>query len=256
MCLILVAQRVDPAFPLVLAANRDEFFARPTLAAAPWTESNVVVGGRDLEHGGSWLAVSAPRRLAAVTNVRNGARRRTGKRSRGLLVSDFILSDIEPMAFLRELQARTDAYDGFNLLVAAAGDLFHYSNLSGDITSVTPGIHGLSNHLLDTPWPKIERGKAAVARLVGQPRDALTDGLFEALGDRRAPADETLPQTGVSLEWERVLATAFINTDGYGTRASTVVLIDHAGEVTFIERTFSPEGMPTETRRIALTGGR
>ena len=255
MCLILVAHRAHPDYPLILAGNRDEFFARPTLAAAPWIESNEVVGGRDLERGGSWLAVSAARRMAAVTNVRNGGRRKTGTRSRGLLVSDFILSDLDPASFLQSVHAEKEAYDGFNLLVSAGGDLFHYANLSGDITAVTPGVHGLSNHLLDTPWPKVERGKAAMERLLAKPRHALTDGLFEVLGDRQAPRDEALPQTGVSLEWERVLATAFISADGYGTRASTVVLVDCAGDVTFVERNFAPDGAPTETRRIVMPAG-
>ena len=255
MCLILVAHRAHPDYPLILAANRDEFFARPTLAAAPWLESNAVVGGRDLEHGGSWLAVSASRRLAAVTNIRNGVRRKTGTRSRGLLVSEFILSDVDPASFLQNVHEEKESYDGFNLLVGAGGDLFHYANLSGDITAVAPGVHGLSNHLLDSPWPKVERGKAAMERLLRQPREALTNGLFEVLGDKQAPPDEALPQTGVSLEWERVLATAFISADGYGTRASTVVLVDHAGGVTFVERNFAPGGAPTETRRIALPVG-
>jgi uncharacterized protein with NRDE domain len=187
-----------------------------------------------------------------VTNVRNGGRRKTGMRSRGLLVSDFILSELEPAAFLRSVHEERESYDGFNLLVGAGDDLFHYANLSGDISVLTPGVHGLSNHLLDTPWPKVERGKAALERLLGEPREALTDGLFEVLGDKQTPPDEALPQTGVSLEWERVLATAFISADGYGTRASTVVLVDHAGGVTFVERNFAPGGIATETRRILL----
>ena len=252
MCLILFAYRAHPTFPLVLAANRDEFFARPTLPAATWTESSDVVGGRDLDKGGSWLAVSAAGRLAAVTNFRDGARRKTGAQSRGLLVKDFVLDGQPPLPFLETIHAARETYDGFNLLLAAQGSLYHYANVSGVIAEVAPGIHGLSNDLLDTPWPKVERGKLELERLLAEPRDALVDGLFHILGDTYVPADEELPSTGVSREWERLLASAFISTSAYGTRASTVVLVDHAGAVTFIERNFAPGGVLAETRRIEL----
>jgi uncharacterized protein with NRDE domain len=252
MCLILVAFKAHPTYPLLLAANRDEFFARPTLPAAAWSESSDVVGGRDLDKGGSWLAVSAAGRLAAVTNFRDGARRKTGTRSRGLLVKDFVLADEPPTSFLAEIHAARESYDGFNLLVAADGSLYHYANVSGVISEVAPGVHGLSNDLLDTPWPKVERGKLQLERLLGAPRDALIDGLFTILHDTYVPADEALPSTGVSLEWERLLASAFISTSAYGTRACTVVLVDGAGAVTFIERNFAPGGVLAETRRIEL----
>jgi uncharacterized protein with NRDE domain len=252
MCLILFAFKAHPAYPLLLAANRDEFFARPTLPAAAWTESSDVVGGRDLDKGGSWLAVSAAGRLAAVTNFRDGARHKTGTRSRGLLVKDFVLASEQPSSFLADIHTARDTYDGFNLLVAAHGSLYHYANVSGAISEVTPGVHGLSNDLLDTPWPKVERGKSQLERLLAAPTEALIDGLFSILGDTHVPADEALPRTGVSLEWERLLASAFISTSAYGTRASTVVLIDNAGAVTFIERNFAPGGVVAETRRIEL----
>lgn len=252
VCLILLAHRAHPAFPLVLAANRDEFFARPTLPAAAWAEAPAIFGGRDLDKGGSWLAVSNRNRLAAVTNVRDGTRRKTGTRSRGLLVNDFVLSGLAPVVFLEGVHAARDAYDGFNLLVADESGLFHYANVSGKITAVEPGIHGLSNDLLDTPWPKVERGKAELASLLAEPRDRLVDGLFRVLEDTRPPPDDALPHTGVSLEWERLLATAFISTAGYGTRASTVVLVQRSGEVTFIERNFAPGGTLAETRSAEL----
>ena len=252
MCLILLAHRAHPAYPLVLAANRDEFFARPTLPAAPWTESSEVIGGRDLDKGGSWLAVSATGRLAAVTNFRDGARRKTGTQSRGLLVKDFVLDGQPPVPFLERIHAARASYDGFNLIVAAQGHLYHYANVSGVISEVTPGVHGLSNDLLNTPWPKVERGKQRLERLLSEPRDTLVDGLFQILQDTHVPADEALPSTGVSLEWERLLASAFISTSAYGTRASTVVVIDNAGAVTFIERNFAPGGVLAETRCVEL----
>ena len=229
---------------------------RPTLPAAPWSESSAVVGGRDLEKGGSWLALSAAGRLAAVTNFRDGTRAKSGSRSRGLLVSDFVLSDLEPRRFLERVRTSRDTYDGFNLLVAANGELLHYANVRDEVTPVRPGVHGLSNHLLDTPWPKVQRGKAALQRLLGGPPEALATGLFDALGDTRPAAEEELPRTGVSLEWERQLASIFIRAPGYGTRASTVVLMESAGTLTFIERNFAPDRQPAETRTLQLSGVR
>src|SRR5262245_22091000 len=252
MCLILLAWNTHREHPLILAANRDEFFARATRPAAPGPESAAVIGGRDLEKGGSWLAVSASGRLAAVTNFREGARRRSGQRSRGLLVSDFVLSERDPHSFLADVRAERDTYDGFNLLVAAEGALFHYSNVSDQITGISAGIHGLSNHLLDTPWPKVERGKRALAQLLLGSRDALAAGLFEALADTHSPPDQELPSTGVSLEWERALGRAFIRTPDYGTRASTVVLMERSGKVTFLERNFAPSGAAAESRTFEL----
>ena len=235
-----------------MAANRDEFFARATLPAAPWPESPAIVGGRDLEKGGSWLALSASGRLAAVTNFRDGTRSKGGRRSRGLLVSDFVLSDLDPRRFLERARTACDAYDGFNLLVAANDELLHYSNVSDEITPLTAGVHGLSNHLLDTPWPKVERGKAAVQRLLANQPETLAAGLFDALSDTQPAAEEDLPYTGVSLEWERQLASIFIRAPGYGTRASTVVLMERSGKLTLIERNFSPDGRPAETRTLQL----
>jgi uncharacterized protein with NRDE domain len=256
MCLILLAWRVHREHPLIFAANRDEFFARATLPAAPWPESPTVIGGRDLEKGGSWLAVSASGRLAAVTNFRDGTRRKTGTRSRGLLVSDFVLSDLEPTPFLERVRASRDAYDGFNLLVAANGELLHYANVSDEITPLEAGIHGMSNHLLDTPWPKVERGKTALRRLLGGPSEALASGLFDALADTQRPSDEELPRTGVSLDWERELARVFIRAPGYGTRASTVVLMEHSRKLTFMERNFAPSGELDEMRTFQLPAAR
>src|SRR5262249_921402 len=183
---------------------------------------------------------------AAVTNFRDATRRRIGQRSRGLLVSDFVLSDLDPNSFLADVRALRDVYDGFNLLVAADGELLHYSNVSDQITALEAGIHGVSNHLLDTPWPKVEHGKRALARLLDGTGDALVEGLFDTLADTDSPADEELPSTGVSLEWERALGRAFIRTPAYGTGASTVVLMDRSGPPPFLERSFSASADPSK----------
>jgi uncharacterized protein with NRDE domain len=239
VCLILFAVDAHPQYRLIVAANRDEFFARPTAPAAAWPDADGIVGGRDLEKGGSWLAVKRGGRVAAVTNFRNGSRTRTASRSRGLLVSDFLSSDAPPDAFVELIDAHAAAYDGFNLVIADDSGAWHYSNVERQAARVTAGIHGLSNHLLDTPWPKVERGRAAMAQALAQPRDGIIENLFEALGEERRAEDHDLPSTGIDLEWERVLSSAFIATPAYGTRASTVVLIDRSGAITFIERSFA-----------------
>ncbi|PWT74282.1 MAG: hypothetical protein C5B46_04315 [Proteobacteria bacterium] len=252
MCLILFAWRVHPIYSLVLAANRDEFFARPTQPAGLWQQTPAVVGGRDLEKGGSWLAVSAAGRLAAVTNFRDGQRQKTGTRSRGLLVNDFVLSRLDARTYLKQIDEESAHYDGFNLLVAADGTLLHYAKPGARVTEVEPGIHGLSNHLLDTPWPKVERGKGALQLSLELSGDALIDRLLAILADDEIAADQTLPTTGIALEWERLLSSAFIATPDYGTRASTVVLVGQS-DVTFVERNFDSRHTVADTRKFTIT---
>ncbi|MEO8627276.1 MAG: NRDE family protein [Betaproteobacteria bacterium] len=252
MCLILLACRSHPDFSLIVAANRDEFFERPTLPAARWTDNSSVIGGRDLEKGGSWLAAACGGRLAAVTNFRDPHRPNGGTRSRGLLISDYVSHEQTPAAFLDGLQKQSDHYDGFNLIVADRGDAFHFSNISNAVTALPPGVHGLSNHLLNTRWPKVERCKAAMTRLLTRSGETLVDDLFAALLDAEIPLDADLPATGVSLDWERRLSTVFITGSVYGTRASTVVLIDYAGAVTLVERRFAPDGKPDGTTALHL----
>ncbi len=187
-----------------------------------------------------------------MTNFRDGTRPKGDRRSRGLLVSDFVTSSLDPRSFLERTRTARATYDGFNLLVAANDELLHYSNVSDQITPLTAGVHGLSNHLLDTPWPKVERGKAAVRRLLENQPGPLATGLFDALTNTQPAADEDLPNTGVSLEWERQLATIFISAPGYGTRSSTVVLVERAGNLTLMERNFAPDGPAAETRTLQL----
>ena len=162
-------------------------------------------------------------------------------------MSDFVHSDLDPWGFLECVQADRDRYDGFNLLVAANDELLHYANVSDAITELAPGVHGLSNHLLNTPWPKVERGKAALRSLLAGDLDELVAGLFNALNDAGPAADKDLPRTGIPLEWERRLASIFIATPDYGTRASTVVLMERSGKINLTERNFGPDGIPGDT---------
>ncbi|MET0217323.1 MAG: NRDE family protein [Burkholderiales bacterium] len=238
MCLIVFAWRADRAFPLVLGANRDEFYERPSLPAAFWPERGDLLAGRDLLKGGTWLGITRSGRFAAVTNYRQGNAQSGSPRSRGDLVRNFLTGTVVPHAYLAAVAAERSTFDGFNLLAGDMHELFHFSNRSGDPQPVRAGVHGLSNALLDTPWPKVRQAKAALSALLGADKNALIAGVFALLADRSRPPDDALPSTGVSLDWERLLSPAFIASPDYGTRCSTVLLADRHGEVTFVERSF------------------
>jgi uncharacterized protein with NRDE domain len=253
MCLILLAHRVHPEYPLVFAANRDEFYARPTAPAAWWEDAPELLAGRDLQAGGTWMGVTRSGRWAAVTNYRDLPSERTGVRSRGELVSEFLRGHETPEAFLREIAERAAEYNGFNLLVADREQLWYFSNRGDEPRKLGPGVYGLSNHLLDTPWPKVMRGKQALSAL-------LADGpapapLFEILVDADPAPEAELPDTGVGQEWERALSSLFIATPTYGTRASTVLLIDAGGVATFVERSFAAGAQRGEEVRRTFESG-
>jgi uncharacterized protein with NRDE domain len=238
MCLILFAWKVNKNFPLVLAANRDEFHERPTTPAAFWGDAPGILAGRDLREGGTWLGITRKGRLAALTNFRDPGNLKDGAPSRGKLVSDFLRGRRRPEAYLRWLSPKAARYNGFGLLVGDPDELYCFSNRGAQIR-LLPGIHGISNHLLDTPWPKIERGKRALEDLLAREKDPSPEALLDLLADRSRPPDERLPNTGVGLEWERVLSPLFIESPAYGTRSSTVLVIDRKGRVIFVERVFN-----------------
>jgi uncharacterized protein with NRDE domain len=247
MCLILFAHRVHPAYRLVVAANRDEWFERPTAPAGFWADASEVFAGRDLEHHGTWLGVTTTGRFSAITNFRDPGNHRPDAPSRGRLVSDFLRSSSTPVAYLERLRPRAAAYNGFSLLVGDADSLYYFSNREGEIRGLQPGVYGLSNHLLDVPWPKVRLGKT---RLAGHLDDGVDpDGLLALLSDTGVAADEELPRTGVPLEWERSLSALRILAEGYGTRSSTALLIGADGEVCFVERSFDQRGQALATVR-------
>ena len=236
MCLILVAWRVHPDYPLVVAANRDEFFARPTAPAAFWKDAPQVLAGRDLEAGGTWMGVTRTGRFAALTNFRDPAQNRSGAPSRGTLVADFLAGEETPHTCLERIAPRASQCNGYNLLVGDGETLWWSSNMGGEPRRLESGVYGISNHLLDTPWPKVGAGKAALAQAL----DSLPDdqALFGLLQDDGIHPDEHLPQTGISLDWERLLSSAFVKSPDYGTRSSTVLSIGRDGWVGFDEQTW------------------
>jgi uncharacterized protein with NRDE domain len=235
MCLILLAWQTHPQFPLVVAANRDEFYARPSAPAGPWPDHPEILGGRDLEAGGTWLGVGPGGRFAAVTNVREpGAPK--GERSRGALTRDFLVGGAEPGPYAGAIDG--SRYSGFNLLVADQHELWYRSNRDGAARQLGPGLYGLSNHLLDTPWPKLVTAKTRLAEALGTlPSFA---AMFAILADRELVPDASLPASGVSLAWERLLSAIFVQSPTYGTRASTVLTVDGQGAAVLEERLFGP----------------
>ena len=251
MCLIVLAYRCRSDYPLILAANRDEYYSRPTRPLDFWPERTGVLAGRDLQAGGTWMGLHRSGRLAAITNFREPDRYRTEAPSRGHLVSDFIGGRREARSYLEALQREDRDYNGFNLIAGRASSLFYYSNRGGAPRPLVAGVHGLSNHLLDTPWPKIQRARRALAAIVAREARPHPEALMALLQDRHIPPDVDLPATGVGLEWERLLAPAYIHSATYGTRSSSVLLMAADGRTQFIERTFTPEGQAS-TRQFEL----
>lgn len=255
MCLILFAWRAHPDYPLVFAGNRDEAHDRPSAPADFWQDAPEIHGGRDLEKGGTWLGLTRTGRFAAVTNYRDGPARNPAPLSRGALAADFLRGDEEPGDYLESVARRATRYGGFSLLVGGPDRLLYFSNRGAGIAEISPGVHGLSNHLLDTPWPKVERGKERVGALLTADGNVLIDGLFDALSDRTPASDPELPDSGIGLQRERELSPAFIAAERYGTRASTVVLVSRGHEATFVERAYGRMGSalrPEGRHRFAL----
>ena len=256
MCLILFANEPNSRYRLVLAANRDEFYSRPTAPATFWQEAPDVLAGKDLRSGGSWMGVTRSGKVAAITNFRGPSKVWEDAPSRGELVSDFLMSGESPDVFIDKLRPRAQTYNGFNLLLGSEEGLWWYSNRYDEQPyMIDPGIHGLSNHLLDTSWPKVECGKRALKHLVVGEKEITPEQVFSILEDRSPAADAELPDTGVGLELERVLSAPFIRTQDYGTRSSTVVLVECTGDLTFVERSFDPPGESQKETRYEFRIG-
>lgn len=245
MCLIVFALESHSKYRLVLAANRDEYFERPTLPAGYWPENPATLAGRDLQFGGTWLGVTTAGRLAVITNYRDPKWQVPNPLSRGMLVAEYLNGEMPPADFLKYLKNRGHLYGGFNLLFGDRSGMFYYSNRSDTKNVVSPGIHGLSNHLLDTPWPKVTSAKAKFASLLGQ--DTEPEDYFALLADATPYPDDTLPDTGVGVERERLLSSIFVKSSTYGTRFSTLIFLDRENRLRFIERSHDPQRSSSAT---------
>lgn len=266
MCLIFFSYDMHSDCQLLVAANRDEFYDRPTSPLGFWKDLPYILAGRDLKNSGTWMGITRTGRFAAITNFRehpvshfqDGAGEQPP--SRGLLVSNFLAGKESPGTYLEHVRSTGHRYNGFNLLIGDSSGLFYYSNRKNYIQRLKPGLYGLSNHILDTPWPKVKKGKACLKTLLfscshGPLPDQgdFFEDIFHILGDRSRPPDDSLPDTGVGISWEKILSPLFVTSEIYGTRSSSILLMEKTGKTTFLERTFIPsKSGPVEhkTRRF------
>ncbi|WP_449430689.1 NRDE family protein [Pseudomonas putida] len=238
MCLIVFAWRPGHALPLIVAANRDEFYARPTQALTAWEDAPGVYAGRDLEAGGTWLGLGAQGRFAALTNIRDTAQP-LGTRSRGELVAGYLRGELGVEAYLDQVASHSRQYSGFNLLVGDGQQLAYLHAHEATPRLLGAGVYGLSNAGLDTPWPKLVKARSGLEGLL---ESADPQELLALLADAQTAPDGELPETGVGLATERLLSSVFIASQNYGTRASTVVIVDDQGKRRIFERSFGPFG--------------
>ena len=272
MCLAAFALHAHPQFPLVVAANRDEFYARPTRAAAWWADAPELWAGRDLDGGGTWMGFTRRGRVALLTNVREPGHEQPGAITRGALVAEYLRGDGPPGRYLAHVAEQRARYNGFNLVCGSLGSAgkapslwgLHHAHGGADpagrVVRLRAGLHGLSNAAFGTPWPKVSGLVRDVGAALGEHRqaDTLAPALLAALADHAEAPDALLPDTGVGLDWERRLSARFIGgagarAAGYGTRASTVLLVGADGEVRVEERTFGPGGAPAGEAQAAWT---
>ena len=244
LCVAFVAWQAHPQWPLVVVGNRDEAFERPSDPAHWWADEEGVFGGRDMRHGGTWLGVTREGRWSLVTNFRDVAAFESQGRSRGELVRHFLTSEQPPAKWVEGLALRAHTYNTYNVLVGDAGGVVYHGDRAPGPQALPSGVHGLSNALLNTPWPKVEDGRRRLSQHIAQSGAEDMQALATLLGDRASFPDDVLPDTGMGIEWERRLSPLFItDPEGhYGTRATTVVAIDVTGGLRFLERRWAPDG--------------
>ncbi len=244
MCLILFALQQHDDYPLIVIANRDEYYARPTRTAHWWSDTPGIFAGRDLQAQGTWMGVNRNGRFAAVTNVReaNGVQARL---SRGNLTRDFLSSGEPAESFLTSLEPTADDYAGFNLIVGDSSGLYFYSNRHAGIRCIPPGIYGVSNGLFDEAWPKLISGKQALAATLKTSLD--NSALMQILTDSTTAEDEQLPKTGVPLDIERMLSSRFIRSNDYGTRACGIVKFTSQKQIIFVEHNYNHSGITDDS---------
>lgn len=253
MCLVIFAYRAHERYPLLVAANRDEFHARPTRAAALWDEHPNLLAGKDLEQGGTWMGITRSGRFAAVTNVRGGIAAVPAPRSRGELPLHFLTGSESPRDYLASLEAASGQYAGFNLLVGDSESLWYYANVDGDRPrALAPGLYGLSNAALDTPWPKVDRGKQRLDQLLTS-GDLEHEHLATLVSDPAAAGADELAAIGQHSELERALSSQFIIMPQYGTRSTTTLRATTAGVIDWCEVSFDETGERIGSSELVLT---
>jgi uncharacterized protein with NRDE domain len=237
MCLIVFANNVLEDYKLIFAANRDEFYNRPSEQADFWKDYPDLLAGKDLQAGGTWMGITRKGKFAAITNFRDLKNHKNDAPSRGKLTLNFLINDVAPEEYYNGLKPELNNYNGFNLILGNIDELYYFSNKTNGLQKLKPGIHGISNAILDTPWPKVEKSKMQLNRLI-EHQNIHPWEVLNILDDTSPAKDEDLPNTGVGLELERVLSPIFIKSEKYGTRSSTIVTVDNDNNVKFVEKTY------------------
>lgn len=236
---MLMAYKFHPRYNFIFLGNRDEFKDRPSRAAHFWPDYPNVLAGVDLAKGGTWTGITKEGRMAFITNYRDLSIPKKAVISRGTLTRDFLINPVAPVKYLQNIQSRRKEYDPFNLVVGTQSELYYYSNIENQIRSIQPGVYGLSNALLDTPWFKVKKAKERLTSVLAA--DFSVQQLFNILDNTEVPPDEELPRTGLTLELERAMSSIFVDTTNYGTRFQTVILVSTSGEVQFYEKALVSE---------------
>jgi uncharacterized protein with NRDE domain len=251
MCLLFFSYRTTPGYQLVVAANRDEFLARPTAPLDFIDEEKNILAGRDLQGGGTWLGITAQLRFAAITNYREPAANQADAPSRGRILTDYLTGDLDAGNYMQSLTEKGDSYNGFNLILGDREELYYYSNRSAGPRLLAPGFYGLSNNLLDVPWPKVVRGKELLRPYMVDTDRVDTLQIFDLLEDNYRPPDEHLPDTQVGIIWERLLSTICIDGVDYGTRSAAVITVTDKAAIEFVEKTRQGSSPTRVTRRYS-----
>ena len=238
MCLLLIAKGIHTNYKIIIAANRDEFYDRPTMRAHFWNDSPSILAGKDMQAGGTWLGITKTGRISAITNFREGLQQKDNAPTRGLLPTDYLRGKINPLDYLNIVKQKANNYNGFNLILGDVENLYYFSNMQNSIEKLENGIYGLSNGLLNSNWPKIVESKIKFENVI-RTNNFSAEELFNILNDRSIAKDDYLPNTGVDLNIERILSAVFIKTEKYGKRCSTVMTIERDNKVNIIERTFN-----------------
>ena len=252
MCLIFMSFKTHPDYKLIVAANRDEFYNRKTAPAHFWTDYPHVLGGRDMEASGTWLGVNRQGKVSMITNYRDFKNIRHDAPSRGHLVSGYLTGNTEPEMYMRAVEMRGAMYNGFKLIAGTPDKLYYYSNYKHGVELIAPGLHGLSNHLLNTQWPKVRKGLDKMRPLMNT-KIIDADMLLDALYDAEIAGDDELPDTGLGIEQERMLSSMFIKGSEYGSRSSAVLFIDRAETVFLKERVYDPASLKYTDNSFTFT---
>ena len=253
MCILFIAVKQHPNYPLIIAANRDEFHKRPTMSSHFWENQANLLAGKDLIAGGSWMGINKNGKIAALTNIRAPGKEREHAISRGELVANYLKEDFSEQDYLATLQTSHENYNGYNLLFGDVNNLQVYNSFENTSYGLINGVYGLSNASLNSPWPKLDAGRKALADYCRQSGDLHYEHLFDLLKNDEAASDEELPKTGVPIDWERKLSSIFISSDDYGTRSSTILLVDNEMQCLWEERSFDASTNMTEQKEFKFS---